>query len=109
MPKFFLPRATNAEMAEKAYAAIRKFIEGQASGLLDARRIFRIDYRHEGKPFYAQVGEPERHEGATVIAILKQRDYPLYFVCTPDRGVASGSPILVNERDIISSIDFDPD
>ncbi len=109
MPKFSVPPATNAEVAKSAYAAIRKFVEGQASGPLDARRIFRIDYRHEGKPFYAQVGDPERHEGATVIAILKQRDYPLYFVCTRDRGVASGSPILVNEREIISSADFDPD
>jgi hypothetical protein len=96
-------------MAESAYAAIRKFVEGQASGPLDARRIFRINYRHEGRPCYAQVGEPERHEGATVIAILKQRDYPLYFVCTPDRGVARGGPILVGEDEIYSSIDFDPD
>jgi hypothetical protein len=107
MPAFFVPPAKDAPQAELTYEAIRKSVRLQASGPLDDRRIFRIDYRRNRKAFHAQVGEPERHEGGLVIAILKQHEYPLYFVCTPDRGVVRGSPILVGEDEIISSVDFD--
>jgi hypothetical protein len=106
MPHFFLPAATDAETAESNYAAIRQFV-AQEMGALDERRIFRIDYAHGGKVRFAEVGQVESHERATVIAIFKKLDYPLYFVCTPDRGVIRGGPILVGEHEVSRSVDFD--
>ncbi|MTJ93888.1 MAG: hypothetical protein F8N36_13670 [Desulfovibrio sp.] len=106
MPAFFLPAASDPEQAENAYSAIRQFVASQISGPLEDRRIFRLDYVHSGKHRIAQVGERESHEGAPVIAIFKQQNYPLYFVCTPDRGVVRGGPILVGENEVHSRIDF---
>ncbi|MFZ3235132.1 MAG: hypothetical protein WA417_18140 [Stellaceae bacterium] len=107
MPAFFIPLAKDASEAETVYRGIRKFVCRQAAGPLDDRRIFRIEYRHNQKRFCAQVGEPEQREGGMVLAILKRRDYGLYLVCTPDRGAARGSPILVGENEITSLVDFD--
>ena len=107
MPAFFIPNAKNDADAELIYQAICRHVGQRASGPMERRRIFRIDYNHYGKRYRAQVGEPERHEGAIVQAILKQRDYRLYFICTADRGAARGGPIYVGEDEVIVSVDFE--
>jgi hypothetical protein len=108
MPKFFVPLAKDTAEAETDYHAIRRVVGEQASGPLEDSRIFRIDYNHHGKRRRAQVGERERHEGAIVHAILKQRDCRLYFICTPDRGVVRGGPICVGDDEVIRAVEFDP-
>ena len=107
MPKFFIPQAKESAEAEATYQAIRRFVGGRIHGPVGDRRIFRLDYNHYGKRYRAQVGEPELHEGALVYAILTQRDYGLYFICTPGRGVGRGGPICIGEDEVIASVDFD--
>lgn len=71
---------------------------------LDDRRIFSITYIHDGTRYHAEVGQP--HDGEPVIAILKAKDYGLYYVCTLNRGAAKGNPILVGEPDTTATVDF---
>jgi hypothetical protein len=42
------------------------------------------------------VGKPERSCGEPVIAILES---DCYLICTPSRGVLSGSPVRVEKND----------
>ena len=105
MPKFFLPAADDEQAAEQNYAVIRQFVVEQL-GALDDRRVFRLDYVHDGQDRFAQVGEPWNGNGELVIAIFKRLNYGLYLVCTPNRGVVRGGPILVGEHDVNSSRDF---
>jgi len=107
MPAFFIPFAKDAAEAESVYEKIRRSIGNQASGPLDIKRIYRIEYLHNTKRYLAEVGLPEQHEGNLVFAILKEHNYPLYLICTPDRGIDRRSPIYVGERGVISAIDFD--
>lgn len=52
----------------------------------------------------AQVGEPERMTGEPVIAIL---DSDPYFICTPNRGVLDGVPIVIDRHDVLEVVDFE--
>ncbi len=107
MTAFFIPSARTEDEAESVYARIRQFMISQANGPLDDRRIFKIQWRRENQDHIAQVGEVEDQEGQIVIAILKRKGYPLYYVCTPDRGGARGSPILVGANEVVADEDFD--
>ena len=107
MPSFFVPAADSPEEAERVYDAVRNFVAESMGGPLDPDRIFAIRYRHDGKNYLAEVGRPDPRIGQPVVAILKESNYPLYFVCTLDRGVARGEPILVGENEVTSRIDFD--
>jgi hypothetical protein len=103
--KFFVPEAENEEQAERVYQSVREFVAEQAMPL-DDRRIFSIKYTHDGTQYYAEVGQTHALNGERVIAILKARNYGLYYVCTPNRGVVRGGPILVGEHHTISTVDF---
>jgi hypothetical protein len=52
------------------------------------------------------VGEEESDGSGIVVAILFDRTRSLYLVCTPYRGVISGSPILVGEHEVRAVSDF---
>jgi hypothetical protein len=104
MPPFFIPFAKDVAEAESVYQAIRNRVIGP----LGDQRIFRIAYLRNGRRYRAEVGAPEQHEGGLVIAILKRHEYPLYYVCTADRGGERGDPILVGENEVITSEDFNP-
>jgi len=107
--KFFLPHAKNKEQAEKNYEAIKRFAKDTLGWNVKDRRIFRIKYTHDGKNHYAEVGKTEQIEGEEVIAILESgySDTIVYLICTPNRGVVRGMPILVGENEAYSVVDFD--
>jgi hypothetical protein len=107
MPAFFAPLVEDPDSAEKLWEATWKFQEEQGGGGLTPRRIFRLGYLHDGKhmeaeigvahPYarkfdeaaFAEVGPPQE-----VLVILERTD-GLFYVCTWDRGVTRGGPILV--------------
>ena len=112
--KYFLPPQKDEKLENKAYDAIKKFakettgwdITDRTTGWdITDRKIYHIKYRHEGKDYEAKIGERETRQGETVIAILEST--VTFLVCTPNRGVKRGMPILVGKEEIISITDFE--
>ncbi len=101
--KFFIPHSNDESEAISVYQGIKSFAETQTSWTISGRRIYSISYRHEGKKYTATVGERENRVGEEVIAIL---DSVTYLVCTPNRGVIRGEPILVGKAEATIVEDF---
>ena len=100
--KFFLPDIDEPQMAEEAYAKIRTEVAKFAKAPLARPRYFRLDYSRNEERLTAQVGHFEPLEGQKVLAIFKETERDVFYVCTPNRGATSGSPILVGERDLLA-------
>jgi len=101
--KFFIPHAKDKKQEKTVYESTKKFAEDQLGWDIEDRKIFSIQYRHESKDYYAEVGKKEQVEGEEVIAILESTTY---LICTPNRGVARGMPILVGKDEARSVVDF---
>ena len=99
--KFFIPHAKDKQQEKKVYEGIKKFAKDNTSWDIKERRIFSIEY--------AEVGKIENLIGEEVIAILESgySNISVYLVCTPNRGVIRGMPILVGEESVYSIVDFD--
>jgi len=54
--KFFIPAAEHAAQAEEVYGSIRRFVSKQVGRLTD-KRIFRIQFSHDGKQYNLAVGD----------------------------------------------------
>lgn len=105
-PGFFVPFAENPEQAEEVYASVKAFMLKVAFKPSE-RRVYSVAYRHNGRDYVSTVGVREP-EGETVIAILEAfNPTPLYMICTPNRGVVTGDPILAG--DVSRVIDFAAD
>ena len=88
--KFFVPQVKDPEQTEIVYAAIKKFVAELARGEILGRRIFAMQYTHEGKHFSLEVGVVDDQIRETVIAILQATDY--FFVCTPSEASLGTHP-----------------
>lgn len=102
--KFFVPAAKDDKNAEKVYDSIKKFAKETTGWDVADRRIFSITYRHEGKEYHAEVGQADMRVGEVVVAILESTTY---LVCTPNRGVVRGGPILVGKDEVFAARDFE--
>src|SRR5688572_10267272 len=89
--EFFIPYSKDRKQAEDVWNSCRIWTNRNC-GAVQLDRIFSIEYVHEGKRWFAEVGQPEPRTGELVIAILNGITY---LVCTPNRGVIRGTPILV--------------
>lgn len=119
MPEFFIPYMPDPEAQERTWAAIKSFAVEQHGwkGVTEAR-VFRVDYVHDGKHMEAEVGKPHPYGYETtwerppprqrewVVAILEVEGGP-YLVCTENRGVLRGEPILVGSSEHYRVIYFD--
>lgn len=101
--KFFVPYAQDDEQALEAWQATRKFAEENFPGwVIAARYIYRLDYTHDGKRYSIRVGQPHPY-GEEALVILEAANpfgQVLYLVCTPNRGVLRGEPILVGPGEV---------
>ncbi len=104
--EFFVPACDSAEEAEKVWEATRTFAQENLGWEVSGKRIFRITGVHDGKAIDCEVGKAEPYEGNMVIAILESN---AYLVCTANRGVLRGEPILVGREEAGSIIEFDAD
>jgi hypothetical protein len=105
--KFFIPHADDKEQEERVYDSIRKWaVETTGNRVLD-RRIYSISWRHEGRRYESSVGKPDGRLGEEVIAILEGE--ATYLVCTTNRGVARGMPMLVGKDEAFVVVDFEPE
>jgi hypothetical protein len=63
-------------------------------------------YRHNGKELRARVGDPDSLE--RVVAIFRSSlERGPFFVCTPNRGVVRGDPILADGGPNTRAIHFE--
>lgn len=100
---FFVPATEDDAQAEQIWEATRAFAKEQLAWEISDRRIFQINYQHGSRPFVAEVGRPDPITGELVIVILESN---AYLVCTTNRGVLRGAPILVGKDDIRTVEDF---
>lgn len=101
--KFFIPTAVTPEQAEEVYAAVA-LRNGAPVG---SRRIYAIEWIHQGEAYAARVGEaaPARYGTGAVIAILDCGG--LYKVCTQNRGFAHGEGTYIGVNEICDVVYFD--
>ena len=71
-PKFFIPFVKDSEEAEDIYSAIKKHAKDCYGWTIKERRIYRIDFEHDGVKYTAVVGEPTAFNGEMVFAILEK-------------------------------------
>lgn len=97
--RFFIPLASSDEEAESVLDSTAKF-----TGFpIPSPRIYSIAYRHNGIEMIATVGkEPNKYyqTAGPVIAILFRTG--CYAICTANRRVLRGEPILVGEQSVSS-------
>lgn len=105
MPEFFMPGADDENKAIDAWLATKTFAEQSLGWVVSERLIFRLAYTHDGDDFVATVGEVDDRTGDLVVAILESNTY---LVCTPNRGVLRGEPILVGREEAFEVEDFTP-
>jgi hypothetical protein len=104
--EFFVPPHPPGDPdGDETYEAILDSVrETNPTARIGPRRIYRLEcsYRHE--PFTVEVGQPERSNDETVVAIL---DSDPYFVYTASRGVDGGRPIYVSAKVVKRVVLFD--
>jgi hypothetical protein len=101
--EFFLPASTD-EDRESVYSAIKEFATQTTGWPVKDERIFSITYVHEGKRYHDEVGKPDGRVKEVVIAILRS---VTYLVCTKNRGVLRGGPIMVGLNNVEEVVYFD--
>lgn len=104
--KFFIPHVDDEQKAAQVWHAVRAFAAENVRQTTE-RRIQAISWNHAGKTHHAAVGENEPYERQQVLCILECID-GLCLICTWERGVKRGIPILVGKQELVSIVDFDP-
>jgi hypothetical protein len=94
--RFFIPDEPDAAKAEERYEAIKKFASNTMKWEITDRRIFRLTFKEEGKECQAQVGKQDPITGEIIVAILESN---AYLVCTPNRFLRRGEPLMVGREE----------
>jgi hypothetical protein len=101
--KFFLPHVTDLAEAESAYADIKAFAEKTTGWKVSNRRIYRLEFVHNGKHYTAEVGQPTDFNHEEVIAILDSDPHLIYTLL---QGVICGDPIYIGRHLVRRREDF---
>jgi hypothetical protein len=112
--RFFVPEVDGSGPmadgnAETAWQACRKGAEGDAGGVdALARRVYRLEYAHNGKTMSAVVGSNEDYyDSELVMAIIAFPGY--YKICCVVRGFLKvGDTPIVGLGSVLDVEDFDP-
>ena len=105
--QFFVPDPADPAKAERLYASIKAFAVSQNDSVQE-RRIYGLTYRHNSKQYNVKVGDIHPLNGEQVIAIFRQeRLSGCYLICTANRGVVRGGPILAGDDWDTQSWDFE--
>lgn len=118
MADFFIPHARDAAQAEGLLEGTRRFCQEQVPWVILPKRVKSIRFTHNGKQYVAEVGQPVRYtqggrvflehvghdpnpepENEKLVICLFETTDP-FLVCTLNRGVAKGDPILVGRREV---------
>lgn len=104
--KFFVPYSSEESPAEHVWQATRDFLAAQGLAT-NERRISKLAFTRGGEHHVIKVGGryPDLHED--VLIILQAADAPTYYVCTPNRGVVRGAPLLIgNTNGRVLAVEF---
>lgn len=93
--KFYIP---DIEEPEGLYLGVKKFMESQGFNV-GAEKYRSISYTHNGKNCKDIVGSNNNSVNEKVLLILKST--ALFLVCTINRGVLRGGPILVGSHEVL--------
>lgn len=110
--EFFFPTADgqgheSPEKAAEYWLACRKGVETETGWQALPKRVYRLNYRHNGKTMEARVGECEDYyEQERVMAIIA---FPgCYKICCLFRGFLKiGDTPMVGLHDVFQAEDFD--
>jgi hypothetical protein len=105
--EFFIPEAKDNAQAERVYAATKEHLSQGLGAVFTDKRYFSIRYEHNGEEHDAEVGKPHYINREPVIAILYDRKFNLFHVCTPNRGVLRDMSILVGADGVRKAVLFD--
>jgi hypothetical protein len=106
--KFFLPFANTPELAESTYTSLKKFVE-EYNWPVKATRYRAVYYRHNGRETSAVVGQDDPLTGEPVIAIFRAaHEGGPFLICTQNRGVLRGDPILAEGNSLSEEFELDP-
>jgi hypothetical protein len=101
--KFFIPNAKDDKQAQDIFEGILNYNNRIIGKILD-RKIYSITYKHHNIKYLAAVGGNEVRTNEQIIAILESNSF---LICTPNRGVDNGIPIIVGYDEILSVEMFD--
>jgi hypothetical protein len=102
--EFFVPATRTPEHAEAVWEGTRRLAQESLGREIGDRRIFRLRYVHEGNTVTAEIGQEEPTSGGVVLMIFESNPY---LVCTPHRGVFSGTPIPIERQSVVEIVEFD--
>lgn len=103
--KFFIPQDLSNEQQDELFDRIRAFANRTLHSHITDRRIYEITFEHDPHTCTARVGEVLEPINETVIVILETTN--IYLICTPNRGVRRGMPVLVGKPHTLSVVDFE--
>lgn len=103
--KFFVPATKNDAEAEKVYGILRKSMQKHRYETTD-QRIYSITFDDNGFSLNETVGKPSETSGETIVAIFQAGD--LYLICTNNRGVLRGMPMIAGEWAVTNVELFEP-
>lgn len=90
--KFFVPKCETIELALEVWESIRQYCKDYTEWEINDRKIYSLLYFHEGGEQFVKVGEEHPRNGEIVRAIFESNTY---LICTRNRGVKTGEPIMV--------------
>ena len=105
MPEFFVPHAESAEQAEKVWKATKKFLEQDGGYRVTERRLYAVNYSHNGRKYRDVVGGLSQLAGEEVLVILE--DSNVFLICTKNRGVLRGGPVMAGRHWDAQETEFD--
>jgi hypothetical protein len=106
--RFFIPNLKDDSKANEVWEQVRRWVSNNEDKNWQAtdRRIFRIQYRHDGQSWIAEVGRPHPEDGREQVYAIFDTFGRCYYVCTENRGVLRGGPYLIGKGDADSVEDF---
>ncbi len=90
--KFFIPTIESEKAEDFLENTIIRFVESQGYKVLRKKKIYSIIFQHKGETLIDMVGQKSKSNNEPVFAILETNDF--YLVCTTNRGVLGGEPML---------------
>ena len=103
--RFFVPGCDEDQVkSAEVWESVQRFAEQTLGWAVSSRKIYKLDYIHDQKTRLDRVGSLASGNREEVIAILESN---AYLVCTANRGVLRGMPMLVGTDEVIRAEDFE--
>lgn len=100
---FFVPEADDEAEAEEVWHATKNWVEKKRDQVTE-RRIYSIEYADPDtqRTHAVAVGDdvPGVGEPAQVILESATGTVDVYYLCSPNRGVLGGSPVMVEKQHV---------